>query len=307
MTDLAWDLDAAPEPDAVDAPSGPGHVVLLALALAGLAVGALAGSVLSPAGEPQFPPAATLSVRDVGALTSARVSAAGAQARTGDAVAVLRLEVDNPSDEPVRLTAVAVEGVARERVTVPLDLEVAGRQSRAVDLTLRPDCALDRRPVPIRARLTVAGGRWSDGDQVQVTPARLLSRGGGLCSQFNADLPRGWRLPLPAITARLDGRDLLVTVDDLSGQRLLGLVVDGQLLPTVLLGDTLLPSSARLSAGEVTTLRLRGPPPCLQVSGATPVPTTLRLLAEDDGLVEQRLVVVGPALTRWLRLDCGGR
>ncbi len=81
-------------------------------------------------------------------------------------------------------------------------------------------------------------------------------------------------------------------------------MIDGELRPTVFIGDQLLPSSARVKIGEPTRIRLEGPSPCLRSSNSTPVPSTVRLLVEGDEGLEQRLVVIGPELTRWLRPSC---
>ena len=64
MTIPAWDLDAPAEtPLAIGGGGSLGP--LLAICLAGLGVGGLVGSALSPTAAPSFPPIATLSVREV--------------------------------------------------------------------------------------------------------------------------------------------------------------------------------------------------------------------------------------------------
>jgi hypothetical protein len=312
ITGPAWDLDTPPDPEPQLAPAGPaGLVLLLAIGLAALGAGSLTGSLLAPAAPPRQLPAAALSTRDLYVDTSVpapltgpgAVPAGRPRTRIGDAVVVLRLQVDNPGPEPIQLAGLTVDGVRRNRTEVPLDLVVAGRRSRSVDITLHPDCSADREPAPVRAGLRLSGA--GSPDAVPVSPSRALSRVGGLCRLFDTELPRGWRAPIQARGAALRGQDLELTLDDLSGERLAGLLVDDQLISTVYIGDVQLSSTAEVRLGEATRLRLRGPPPCIPFSGTTPIPSTLRLLARGDDGVEPRLVLVGPALTRWLRLDCG--
>jgi len=309
MTLPAWDLDAPMTTERVAATPQGRPVIMLAVGLACLGLGGLVGSSLSPAGAPRSPTTATLTIRDLYVDTSGPASVTtpgptGLKSLVGNAVVVLRLQVDNPGTGPVRLTAIELDGVTRTPNVVPLNLAVAGHSSVATDLTVHPDCSLGREPGGLRARLRLTGRGEADPESVWVAPSRSLSVPGGLCSQLNLELPNGWRAPLQANATRLQGIDLEVTVGDLSGARLAGIMVDNQLLPTVFVGDDLLSSSAQVRPGEATQLRLRGPPPCFAFSGSAPIPTTLRLLAVGDRGVEQRLVIVGPALTHWLRLDC---
>jgi hypothetical protein len=150
----------------------------------------------------------------------------------------------------------------------------------------------------------MTGPDGSDLDSVRVAPMRSLSRFGGLCSQLNLEWPNGWQTPLRASAARPLGPDLEVTLDDLPGSRLAGALVGDRLLPTVFLDDQLLSSSAQLQPGGETRLRLAGPAPCVRANDGTPVPSNLRVLAQGDRGIQQRLVIVGPVLTRWLRLNC---
>lgn len=311
MTIPAWDLDAPVSTDRVVTGTRLGPAMLLAIGLAGLGLGALVGSALTPPSPPRFPATATLNIRDLYVDTSAPATGPSAapvgeaRPRNGDAVVVFRLQVHNPGAEPVGLTGLLLDGVTRTSSLLPLDMRVAGHSSTAVDLTMHPDCSPDRDPVRVRARLRLTRSDGSDPDTVRIAPSRTLSELGGLCSQLDSELPNGWRAPLQANTSRLQGIDLEISMDDLSGARLAGILVDDRLLPTVFVGDQLLPTSARLRPGEATRLLLRGPPPCIGVSGTSPIPSTLRLLAEGDQGMHQRLVIVGPALARWLRLDCG--
>jgi hypothetical protein len=357
MTVPAWDLDAPAEtPLAVGGGGSLGP--LLAICLAGLGVGGLVGSALSPTTAPSFPPIATLSIREVyvdaseplpptsssaAATNTATTSAAATNAASatsnptasalgnptasapgstvgatsastasptaqptalkGQAVVVLRLQVENPAAGPLRLTALRLDGVTSSSNLLPLDLLVAGHRSAQIDLPVRPDCSPGRKPAAVRARLTSLPGSGSDG--FGVAPSRALIQPGGLCSQVDSQMPNGWRTPLLAYDARLDGIDLEVTVDELSEEKVVGLLVDGQLQPTVFAGEELLNTTARLERGEAPRLRLRGPPPCPQPGSSAPVPSTLRLLVPEDGGIQPRLVIVGSALTQWLQLDCG--
>jgi len=317
MTLPAWDLDAPVNTERVASGSGPGSgsglVLALAIGLAGLGLGSLVGSALTPPAAPQFPATATLNIRDLYVDTSARAPTTGPSAapangpipRIGDAVVVLRLQVDNPGAGLIRVTGLELRGVTRATRVLPLDLRVAGHSSATADLTVHPDCSPTRESVGVRAWLRVIRTGKSDPDVVRIAPSRTLIASGGLCSDLENELPNGWRTPLQVITTRQEGLDLEITIDDLSGARLAGILVDDQLLPTVFVGDQLLTTSAKLQVGQATKLRLRGPPPCIPFSGSTPIPSTVRLLAEGDQGIQQQLVVVGPALTRWLRLGCG--
>jgi len=303
----AWDLDAPPESEA-----GPrlhsGVILALAVGLGGLGLGGLAGSVLAPDPRPQFPPAAVLSARDFYVDTvpaaAAKTPTDGALSWRGDAVVILRLQVDNPADTEIRVTSIALDGVTRSRSVLPLDVSVAAHRAAVVDLPLRADCSSGRAPTPVRARLRLSGVPRSAPETVPVTPSVDLGQNGGLCLLLDTELPRGWRTPFVADTTRLEGQDLRVTITDLSAERLDGVLVNNRLLPTVFVGDQLLSTSIRLRPNEPTELRLRGPPPCVEFNGPTPIPSTLRMLVRSPGGMEQRLVVVGPDLTNWLRLDC---
>jgi hypothetical protein len=304
MTVPAWDLDAPVDQDRVITGFRPGLVLLIAVGLVGLGLGGLIGSALAPDEGPRFPAIATMDVRDVYVDTSATVPSGGSRPGTGNAVAVVRLQVYNPGALPVRLSALELDGVTRKTIRLPLDVQVPGHGSRAVDLTVHPDCSPGREAVGVRARLSASSPGGNHLDDVRVAPARTLSRFGGLCSQLNIQLPSGWQALLQANATRQDGADLEITLDDQSGARLAGLQVNGRLLPTVFVGDQLFSSSAQLQPGAQTQLRLTGNSRCVQFNSGTSVPTTLRLLAQGNEGVAQRLVVVGPELTRWLR-DCG--
>ena len=294
MTAPAWDLDAPVEPQRPLTGFRPGPALLLAIGLAGLGLGGMAGSALAPAAAPRFPTTATLSVRDLYVDTSKPVTVA---------VAVFRLKVDNPAGDPVKVRTLELDGVNRSSNVLPLNLPVAAHGSAWADVTVNPDCSPEREPIGMRAWLHLTTG-GSDPETVRIAPARILSRVGGLCSALDTELPNGWRTPLRANQTRLVGADLEVTLRDLSAARLVGVMVGGRLVPTVFLGDQLLSTTAKLEPGEPIRLLLRGPPPCIQFTGDTPIPSTVRLLAGGDQGIQQRLVVIGPALTRWLRLDC---
>lgn len=309
MSVPAWDLDAPADAEPVATGFRLGPVLLLAIALTGAGLGALIGSAVAPAEPPRSPATATLSIRDFyvdpALSTSDSASAKTSNPRAGAAIVVLRLQVDNPRAGTIRLTTLVLQGVARTSIQQSLDALVAGHDSATVDVTVTADCSLDREPLDVRGWLRLTGPGGSDPEVIRVAPSRALARTGGLCSEVNTELPNGWRTPLQASSTHLDGPDLEITIGNLPTARLAGILVDNQLLTSVYVGNQLLSSSVQPQAGDVTRLRLRGPPPCIQFSGATPIPATLRLLAEGEGGIQQRLVIVGPALTRWLRLDCG--
>jgi hypothetical protein len=310
MSLAEWDLDAP----AGDQPAGAGHavalVMTLAMGLGGLGFGALAGSTLAPADPARPLPAASLAVLDLYVDASSPAPDAdrdalatgktGASARLGRPVVVLRLETANASAVELQLSGLVLEGVARtSTVRQPLNIRIGGHQSGVVDVSVSPDCTVGVPSAPVRARLLLAGA-----SEVPVATSRQLA--GGLCSLLDTELPRGWQAPLQAARIRLLGLDLEVTVADLSGDQVAGILVDDRLLPTVLVGDRLLESSARLEHGRPTVLRLRGPPPCVEDSSAVAVPSALRLLARDSQGLRQQMIIVGPELSRWLRLDCAG-
>ncbi|HST84253.1 MAG TPA: hypothetical protein VLL08_21130 [Kineosporiaceae bacterium] len=311
MTVPAWDLDAPAGPDRLVTGSRSAFILLLAVGLAGLGLGGLAGSTLAPAASPELPATGTLKIRDVHVNASSPLPTAGSDAasddskpRIGKAIVVFRLNVVNPGNQPVKLTGLALDGVTRTSYLLPLNVQVASHGSIAVDLTAYPDCSPGQEPVGVRARLNATEPDGSDLETIRVAPARTLSRIGGLCSQLNVALPNGWQAPLWANSARPVGPDLEITMDDLSSARLDGIRVDDQLLPTVFIGDQLFPSSAHLRVGETSVLRLHGPPPCIQFGGSTPIPSTARLLVRGEQGMQQRLLIVGPELALWLRLDC---
>jgi hypothetical protein len=85
MTIPAWDLDAPVEtPLAIGGGGSLGP--LLAICLAGLGVGGLVGSALSPTAAPSFPPIATLSVPNPSAVTTASESSSPGMARSTSVV-----------------------------------------------------------------------------------------------------------------------------------------------------------------------------------------------------------------------------
>jgi hypothetical protein len=288
-------------------PAGPG-VTVLGLALVGLAVGALAGALLTPPARPRLPPVASLSVRDlyvdVATPAAGGSGASGGRQRVGTPTLALRLLVENPGAVEARFTELTVDGGGRRRITVPLRLRVPARGRAMTDVTILPDCV--GLQLPAVAGLRPAPGTGFARSTVPVALARGLGQPGAICQLFEATMPRGWRAPIIARSTRLVGQDLQVTVSDLSAERLNGILVEDRLLPTVFVGDQLLSTSAKLDPGHDTVLRLRGPPPCIQASGVVPMPSTMRLLATSEGGLQPKLVVVGPALTRWLRLACSG-
>jgi hypothetical protein len=307
--DPELDLDSPP----YAAPTGgrftAAMVLVAALGLCGLGAGTLVGSALTGSGAARYPPAAALSTRDlyIDAGSPTTPGASGPQlgdARVAQPVIVVRLQVDNPASAEVRTTELVLDGITRVRNTVPLNLRIPGHGSAAVDVTMHPDCVDPRPSTVVRARLSLAGS--GEVTAVPVTMADGLSQPGGLCSLVEVELPHGWGSPLLARAARRQGLDLQVTLEDLSSAELAGIMIGDQLLPTVFVGDQLLTSTARVHRGQPTVLRLKGPPPCIQASGTGPIPTTLRLLASAGGGVQQRLVVAGPELARWLQLECTG-
>jgi hypothetical protein len=294
------DLDS-PAAEAPPATAGAGFL-LLAVLLIALAAGALLGAVLAPPVPPQYPSVARLSARDVYVDPATDASQAAREGSlVGRPVLIARLLVDNPGRSRAVFTALVLDGVARQRITQPLALRVAPGGSAFADVIVRPQCSGTRPSTPPAARLLT---RSEPSGSVPVSLSRGLNVVGGFCTLFDTRLPNGWRFPRQALDSRLEGLDLVVTVPDLSADGLSGIVVDGLLLPTVFVSDQLLSSSALLRPGENTVLRLRGPPPCTQSDGTEPIPTTVRLLADSDGGVQQRLVIIGPELARWLRLTC---
>jgi len=327
MTLPAWDLDAPPDTEPVAAGFRRGPVLVIAVALAGAGLGGLVGSTVSPATGPRLPTTATLTFRDFYVDTTAApagnsatptnsatatnsatptnlAAPAGGEPLATEVVVSFRLQVDNPDDGTIRLTGIVLQGVARASRVLPLDLHVAGHGSAATDFTVPADCSPERDPAEVRAWLKQTTPGDSTSTLVRVAPARALSGAGGLCSEVSSALPNGWRAPLKVDSSQLQGQDLELTIKHLASDRLAGLLVDGQLLPTVFVGDQLISTSAQPEPGEVTHLRLRGPPPCVSLTGVDPIPSTLRLLARGNEGIQQRLVIVGPALTRWLRLGC---
>jgi hypothetical protein len=298
---------------------GGGGVLALAIGLAGLVGGLLVGSAVSFGRPARSPLMVTLSTRDLYLDTAAHetnnrpVDVAGtgsapagrlpSDPAAGRPVVILRLQVANLGTSRLRLTSLILTGVASGRVVLPLSHQVPSRTSVIVDVAVRADCPVRTTPALPQARLTFNSGP-AGGTLVQTTG--VLRTPGGLCSLVDVDLPTGWQRPLIALSATPHGADLDVTLDDLSQQQVAGAVVDGRLLPTLFVGDQLLPASAQVKPGTPTLLRLRGPPPCVQTDRGDPAPSTVRILADGREGIEQRLVVIGPELTRWLRTSCDG-
>jgi hypothetical protein len=321
MSSAELDLDAPPE----DRPAGAGHavalVMTLAIGLTALGGGALAGSAFAGADPPRLPPAATLAIRDLYVDTSssgptadpARISPADADsgARIGRPVIVLRLEVDNPGPAALLLSGLALDGVVPRAGTrstspgstvLPLHTRVESHKSGVVDVSVSPGCDGGRPSPLVRARLLFTGSPGIT--EVPVPTSPELGQAGGLCALLDTELPRGWQAPLQAVKTRVQGRDLEVTLADLSADQVAGILVDNRLLPTVLVGDRVLSTSALLRPGRPTMLRLSGPPPCVEDSSTVTVPTTVRFLARDSTGLRQQMIIVGPELTRWLRRGC---
>jgi hypothetical protein len=250
------------------------------------------GTATSISSTPSTAPSPSISPGDTGPTP-----------RIANAVIVLRLHVDNPGDQSLRLTGLQLDGVTGPTTRLPLNLVVTAQNSEAVDLTLRPDCSSGRSS-SLRGRLTVTDPQGS-ATSIPVVPSRPLSGLGGICSQLDNALPNGWQAPLPVITAKQQGDDLEITMADLSGAPIAGILDDHELLPTVFVGNQLVPSSGQLTPGKPTKIELQGPPPCLAFSGRTPIPSTIGLLAQGAEGVKQRLVLVGPALVNWILQGCG--
>ena len=312
MSTAEWDLDTLSE----EQPVGPGHAVALmltlAIALGALAGGAVVGSTLTSAAQPRYPPAATLAIHDLyvdvsGPTPGSDREAAGAAEpssglRSGRAVIVLRLQIDNPGPAPLTLSSLQLDGVARAQTVLPLRTRVAGHGSGVVDVNVTPECSGERPGATIRARLRLAGSPGIT--EIPVPTSRDLEQAGSLCTVLDNELSPGWQDPIVTAQTRRVGRDLEVTVPDLSGDQVAGILVDDRLLPTVLVADRLLTTSARLRPGQPTVLRFRGPPPCVENSSTVEVPSTVRLLARDRAGLRQQMIIIGPELTRWLRRGC---
>ncbi len=296
------DLDAAPDPSRSGAPVGTGSLVL-AVGLAGLVVGLLTGSALGPPDPARRPPLVTLSTRDLYLDTTAATGET-----TAPVVVVLRLQVVNPASTGLRLRALSLDGVTDRELVLPANDVVPAHGSITHDFRVRPDCRADRPPATLEAQLTFTGSSGSSGSDgwTEVPATRGLGARGGLCSQIDLALPRGWQSPLVVSRTAPHGRDLEITVDRLTRDQLTGAVGNNQLRPTIFVGDQSLPATVRLLAGRPAVLRLQGPPPCVQTDRGSPAVSTIQLLANGPQGIEQRLVVIGPALTRWLRTSCDG-
>jgi hypothetical protein len=310
MSPAEYDLDAptAGEPGGDPAWTIRPAVLILAVCLVGIGLGALAGSAFGPAARQRFPVTAALQARDVSleivAPTPLADASTGNGYRLGQATVALRLRIDNPDPARIRVGSLALTGVSHQRVVLPLNATVPGQGSVAIDVTVRPECDPHLPPSTLQAVLTPT--KTGQPRHVEVALPQALRSPGGLCSLVEASLPRGWRTPLLSLGSSLRGADLQIVVADLSGARIAGILVGDRLVSSAYVGNDLLASSAVLRPGHATVLRLQGPPPCVQASGLAPVPASLRLLAEGQDGLQQRLIVVGPELTRWLRLDCRG-
>jgi hypothetical protein len=319
MTTPELDLDAVADDLTPGGDRAIGaRAVALAVGLAGLAIGLLTGSALDSSGPAYYPLVVTLSTRDVyldstlpaNAASSPTAGASTAPAgalpsdpAAGRPVVVLRLQVDNLGPARLRLASLILTGVATKPVELPLSSEIPTRTAITVDVAVRPDCRDTASPALPEARLTFDSGP-TDGTTVQTTG--VMRTAGGLCSLVDVDLPTGWQRPMFAIATAQHADDLDVTLSDFSQEQVTGTVVEGRFLPTMFVGDQLLEASAQVQPGRPTVLRLQAPPPCVQTDRGAPAPSTVRILARGPEGIEQRLVVVGPDLTRWLRTSCDG-
>ena len=301
LPELDLDFPADRPGDDSTRPSRP--IPILAVALAGLALGMLTGSVFTPAEPARYPPAATLSARDL-YLDTATPSAGF---RLGQPVIELRLQVDNPGPTEIRLESIVLDGVSRRTTVVPLSDPVPAQGSATVDLKVSPDCRSGQQLRTLQAELRLARQRSLGSAAVPAVTTGPLKPLGGLCSLLDLRLPRGWRDPILAGQATREGADLRVTVENLTGLQADGLQVEDRLLSTVQVGERLLSSSTESQRGRRTVLRLIGPPPCVRTGEGGNAPAAVRLLARGgegtEGL-EQRLIVIGPELARWLRESC---
>lgn len=260
---------------------------MLAMGLAGVGLGAVLAA--APSGQSDVQPvSATVAPLDI--------TVAGRHA-----IAKLRLTMDNPGTQQVRATALTLDGVNAERVSIPLSAVLGPGSHQIVDVSVDASCTRpgmssdDQRP--FRIRLLVAGHPAG----VQVLPASLLDRDGGLCALLDSVLPRGWDTPILATTARRDRQDLVLSVPGLKGQNVAGSdTASGIVNTSAYIGDRLV--SATLASG--TTLRLIGPAPCINGSDGDPIPMTLRVLAHAPFGLRQLLIQAGPAVARWVTQNC---
>jgi hypothetical protein len=275
-------------------------IPLLAGALACVALGLLAGSVFAGPGTERYLPIATLSARDLYLDTS--TPAAGL--RLGRPVIELRLTVDNPAPSEIRLRSLILDDVSSRRTVLPLNGPVPARGSATVDVKIFPDCRAGQQPRTLKAGLSLARQPGLSRSLVPVLTTGAVKPLGGLCSLLDLQLPRGWRDPILAGPAVEEGADLKVTVEDLSGLQTDGVQVGDRLLSSVLVGARQLSSSSEIRPGRPTLLRLIGPPPCIRTGEGGTTPAVARLLAKGAEGQEQRLIVIGPELARWLRRGC---
>jgi hypothetical protein len=276
---LEWDLDdeqARPS----DGPSGTAlFPLLLALALVGLAAGAIVGAMNSSAGQLQVVPSASLLAREP------------TWSDSGPTVA-LRLMVDNSGGAPVELARLELDGVGPGRTDTTISRTVAAHTLDSVDVPVQPDCARTGTRRQLRARVRLAAG--SSPASLPVFVPTRLARPGGLCMFIDRRIPRGWRSPIDASDVReVDGGDLRM------------LVGIGRPGPTgggiggVWLGDQLLQTANRTTPdGKATELRLHRPP-CESRQESGPVPTTVRILTYRGRGLEERSGRVGPELAAW--------
>jgi hypothetical protein len=288
------DLDA-PAPERPQASGRP--IPILAVALAGLVVGMLAGSASAPAQPARFLPAATLSAGDL--YLDPTAPAMGS--RLGRPVIELRLQVDNPGTTEIRLGTMVLDGVSRQRTVLPLNHPVPAQGSATVAVPVSPDCRAGQQLRTLLARVSLTQAHQ---EAVPAVTTGALKPLGGLCSLLDLRLPRGWRTPILAGPTAREGTGLRVTVEDLTGLQAGGLKVGDRLLSTVQVGARTLSSSTEVRPGRSTVLRLSGPPPCIRTGEGGTAPVSLRLLARGAEGLEERLIVIGPELTRWLRQGC---
>jgi len=210
----------------------------------------------------------------------------------GDTVATLGVTVHNAGRAPVTVASFEADGIRAGHLSQPLHVTVPAGGTTTMRVTVAADCRKSIDATPMRAQL-----RMADGTTTTAVSSRQLGSAGGLCRQVRAALPDGWWDPWPGVKVEVAGDNLRLTLPPLG---------EGAILSGVWVGKTILtyPDPPEVVGDRYPPITLLGPTDCV-LNGEPRVPTGLRILiAGTPSGLQDRYVVVGPDLARWLLRRC---
>jgi len=210
----------------------------------------------------------------------------------GDTKATLGVTVHNAGRLAVTVASFEADGIHAGHVSQPLHVNVPSEGTSTVRITVDADCRKSIDATPLHAQL-----RMTDGTTTTAVPSRQLGSAGGLCRQVRAALPDGWWDPWPGVKVEVSGETLRLTLPPLG---------PGAILSGVWVGQTILtyPNPPKLVGDRYLPITFAAPGDCI-LDGERRLPTGLRILiAGTPTGLQDRYVVVGPDLARWLLRRC---